>query len=58
MKYYNYIIKPIYKGPRIKDNEAERLSKLQGILSRLIEKGDIDKDKIDKSKDNLAKIIK
>ena len=58
MKYFKYISKSTYKGERIKDNQAERLSKLQNILCQIIEKDDTSKDKIDKFKSNLVKIIK
>ena len=52
------MIKVTRRGGRIKDNKVERLSKPQDILSRIIEKDNIDKDKIDKFKDNLAKVMK
>ena len=58
IKYYNYTIKAIRKGGRVQDNKAERLSKPQDILSRVIKEDDIGKNKIDKFKNNLAKVIK
>ena len=58
LKYYNRIIKAIRKGGRIKDKKVERLYELQDILSQVIKVDDIDKDKVDKFKNNLAKFIK
>ena len=58
MRYYNYMIKAIYKSRQIKDNKAERLYELQNILRQILKQEDIDKNKVDKFKDNLAKIIK